>query len=119
MAKPKDYHGPVIELVTKELKMDDEANRNFISTLMPKYLSSTDLSKVAIFQKNEKVDGAMTQAVVDFLAKGGEQLEMRDFMHLMSRVKIEPEVQNLKMASKFVEWSVKNVIQEIENAIDN
>lgn len=72
MNKWEDYDGPPIELVTKELKMNDEANRAFVSSLMPKYLGGTDLSKVAIFQKNEKVDGAMTQAVVDFLEKGGQ-----------------------------------------------
>ena len=44
---------------------------------------------------------------------------MRDFMNQLSRVKIGPEVQNLKLASKFVEMSVKSVIGEIENAIDN
>jgi hypothetical protein len=110
MVKPKDYKGPSIEFVTKELKMDDQANRNFVNELLPKYLNDIDLGKIAIFQKNEKVDGAMTQAVVDFLAKGGQQLEMRNFMEQMGRVKIDPEITNLKMASRFVEWSVKNVI---------
>ena len=60
MSKPADYRGPVFEFVTKELKMDDAANRNFINTLLPKYLENVDSSKVSIFLKNEKVDGAMT-----------------------------------------------------------
>ena len=71
----------MFEFVTKELKMDDVANRNFINTLLPKYLEKVDLTKVSIFLKNEKVDGAMTQAVVDYLAKDGQQLEMRDFVN--------------------------------------
>lgn len=64
----------------------------------------------------------MSQAVVDYL-KGGaggqvQNLEMRDFMAQMNKVKIAPEQANLKMAANFVEWSVQKITQEVENCIE-
>ena len=122
MARPDSYTGPAVETVLKELKMDKSQIESFCKQLLDKCLLNEQvaLDRVSIFQKNEKVDGTLTQAVVDYLSAGGKhkQLEMRDFMAQMNKVKIAPEQANLKLAASFVEWSVQKITQEVENCIE-
>ena len=44
---------------------------------------------------------------------------MKDFMNLVNKSKLSIEQKNVKIASQFVEWSVKKIISEIENCLEN
>lgn len=75
---------------------------------------------MAIYQKNEDIDGPLSEALMGCLKSGGYQVqEMKDFMNHVNKVKIPIEVQNIRTASSFVEWSYKKMIAEIEKRLEN
>jgi hypothetical protein len=43
---------------------------------------------------------------------------MKDFMDKVNKVKISEELENIKVAANFTEWSFKKLIAELENCID-
>ena len=45
--------------------------------------------------------------------------EMQEFMHKVNRVKIYEEIQNVKIAARFTEWSFKKLIGELEDCMQN
>ena len=60
---------------------------------MSKYLArnQVDFNKVAIFKKNESIDGALSKSVVNYLTESGDLsklIEMREFMAQLNKVKI-------------------------------
>ena len=69
MAKPSNYEGPSIEIVLKDQKAEKEQTKAVVDDLLKTYVSGT---KVAIFLKNEKTDGALSECVV-------EQMEARNY----------------------------------------
>lgn len=73
--------------------------------------------KVAIFQKNEKPDGPLSEIVMDRLGRY-EVLEMKNFMDVVNKVKIAAELKNIKVASAFVEFSLKRMTKELKNCIE-
>jgi nucleosome binding factor SPN SPT16 subunit len=73
--------------------------------------------KVAIFQKNEKPDGPLSEIVIAKLSNY-EVLEMKNFMDFVNKVKIEEELKNIKVASAFVEFSLKKMTKELKNCIE-
>jgi nucleosome binding factor SPN SPT16 subunit len=44
---------------------------------------------------------------------------MKEFMDKVHLVKIDCELDNMKVASRFVRWTCSNLIEEIENIIDS
>ena len=44
---------------------------------------------------------------------------MKEFMDKVHLVKIDCELENMKVASRFVRWTCSNLIEEIENIIDS
>ena len=60
---------------------------------MGKYLAqnSVDSSKIAIFKKNESVDGPLSKSVINYITGSGDLgklMEMRDFMAQVNKVKV-------------------------------
>jgi hypothetical protein len=51
-------------------------------------------------------------------AKQLKKIEMKDFMDKVHQVKIEAELKNMKIAASFVEWTFKNIVNEVEDIID-
>ena len=96
MTKPVGYDGPSIEIVLKDQKADkDEIDRIVQETLKQNIVGK----KVAIFQKNEQLDGPLSESVMGVLEKNFEPIEMKDFMSTVHRVKIDEEVRNIKVAA--------------------
>lgn len=44
--------------------------------------------------------------------------ELKDFMDKVNMIKIKPEIENLRTASKFVKWIFDNVVHEVEDIIE-
>ena len=65
MTKPSGYEGPSIEIVLKDQKAEKDQTNAIVADLLKTYVSGT---KVAIFQKNEKTDGVLSECVMDQLA---------------------------------------------------
>ena len=78
--------------------------------------------KLAIYQKDTS-DGELTDKTIKaFYASGDDsftRVEMKEFMDKVHLVKINCELENMKIASRFVRWTCKNLIEEIENIIDS
>jgi nucleosome binding factor SPN SPT16 subunit len=78
--------------------------------------------KVAIYQKDSS-DGELTDKTIKaFFSKEDDsfsRVEMKEFMDKVHLVKIDCELENMKVASRFVRWTCSNLIEEIENIIDS
>lgn len=74
MKIPEGYSGMKIETIVKELKMDANQTENYVKDFMSKYLArnSVDFNKVAIFKKNESIDGALSKSVINYLTESGD-----------------------------------------------
>jgi hypothetical protein len=73
-----------------------------------------------MFLKNEEEDGDLTKTLVERIkANGSTIIEMQPFMNKVNKVKIDPEIANLRLASTFTEWSFKKCIRELEDTIEN
>ena len=115
MAKPQGYQGPEIEIVLKDTKAPNlpEIIDNLIST----HIGSN--KRVGMFLKNEQEDGDLSSTLIKRLgACGSTFVEMAAFMNKVNKIKIQPEIANLKKAAAFTEWSFKKVIKEIEDCIE-
>lgn len=44
---------------------------------------------------------------------------MKEFMDKVHMIKIDTELENMKIAARFVRWTCSNMIEEIENIIDS
>ena len=114
MKKPEGYSGPEIEIVVKDSKADNLAE--IIDNLLKSNISG---KKIAMYQKNEEVDGDLTKTLISRVNHNGYELsEMKEFMDRVNKVKIEEEIDNIKIAANFTEWSFKKLIAELENCID-
>lgn len=113
MKKPENYRGPEVEIVVKDSKADN------LVEIIDNLLNKIDGKNVAMFQKNEEVDGDLTKTLLSRVNhKGYELSEMKDFMDKVNKVKISEELENIKVAANFTEWSFKKLIAELENCID-
>jgi nucleosome binding factor SPN SPT16 subunit len=75
--------------------------------------------KVGMFLKNEQEDGDLSTTLIARLKHCGSNiLEMQAFMNKVNKIKIGPEISNLKVAASFTEWSFKKVIKELEESIE-
>lgn len=46
------------------------------------------------------------------------KVEMRDFIEKVHMTKIDPEIENMNIAARFVKWTFENIINEVEDIID-
>lgn len=87
--------------------------------LISNLLVNVQGKKASIFQKGEKIDGALTQSLFDQLKKKSIELqEMKTFMDVVNKVKITAEIKNIKVASAFAEFSLKRMTKELKNCIE-
>jgi len=117
MQRPENYDGPAISVVLKDTKLEPEQLNGFIDTLLTDNLPGKN---VAIYQKNDELDGPLSEALMGRLkSKQFKLSEMKDFMNHVNKVKIPAEVQNIRTAASFVEWSCKKMITEVEKCLEN
>ena len=114
MVKPSSYEGPAIEIVLKDQKADKEQTQAIVEEVLKTHISG---KKVAIFQKNEKLDGPLSECVLEY-AKRYELQEMKSFMDQVNKVKISSELKNIKVAAAFVEFSLRRMTKELKNCIE-
>jgi hypothetical protein len=114
MKKPDDYAGPVVEIIQKDSK--SENLNEFIDDLLTKNI--TKGNNVAMFKKTDEVDGDLTKMLIERISANNLKLtEMQEFMDRVNRVKIYEEIQNVKVAASFTEWSFKKLIRELEDCM--
>jgi nucleosome binding factor SPN SPT16 subunit len=114
MTKPVGYDGPAIEIVLKDQKAEREQMEAIVADVVKTYISGP---KVALFQKNEQTDGPLSECVLEQM-KPFELMEMKPFMDQVNKVKIDAEVKNIKVASAFVEFSLRRMTKELKNCIE-
>jgi nucleosome binding factor SPN SPT16 subunit len=114
MVKPAGYDGPSIEIVLKDQKAERDQMEAIVADVVKTYISG---NRVALFQKNEQTDGALSECVLDQM-KNYELQEMKTFMDQVNKVKIDAEVKNIKVASAFVEFSLRRMTKELKNCIE-
>ena len=112
--KPAGYSGPQIEIVLKDSKIDN------LGELIDDMLKASIKGKnIGMFIKNEEEDGDLSKTLIERVnANKYNLVEMQDFMNKVNKVKIQPEIENIKIASAFTEWSFKKVIRELEDCIE-
>lgn len=61
----------------------------------------------------------MTESTIKKVEEAGfSKGEMKEIMDKVHMVKIEPELENMKIASAFVKWTFSNIVNEVEDIID-
>ena len=116
MKKPDDYGGPEVEIVQKDSKTENLGE--FIDNLLTTNTKSGN--NVAMFKKNDQEDGDLTKMLIERVKANNLKLtEMQEFMDKVNRVKIYEEIQNVKIAARFTEWSFKKLIGELEDCMQN
>ena len=111
LRKPDDYSGPPIEIILKDSKADNLSE--FVDNMLTSNLRSGD--RVGMFQKNEEVDGDLSKILIERVNANKFQLtEMQEFMDRVNKTKIYEEIQNLRIAGSFTEWSFRKLIKELE-----
>lgn len=117
MKTPENYEGPAIQVVLKDTKLDAAQLSTFVDSLLNENLPGKN---VAIYQKNEELDGPLSEALMGRLKANQFKLqEMKDFMNHVNKVKIQAEIKNIRTASSFVEWSCRKMIQEVEKRLES
>jgi len=114
MNVPKDYRGPHVEILIRDLKQDNT------NEVIEKVLSNirSRPAKIGLFLKDQE-DGDLTAKVLKTIdEKGFVKTEMKDFMDSVSMVKLKLEIDSTKMACNFLDWNFKNIIGEVEYIID-
>ena len=98
--------------------MKAEPVPDFVKRVMSE-LPST-VTNIGAFQK-DKIDGDLTQMVLQYLEEVRKVtiIEMSTFIEEVSRVKLECEQKNMKIAGKFTEWTFKKIAGEVENIIED
>lgn len=109
-----NYEGPRLEILVRDIKQDNTAE------IIEKVLSNIEAkpAKIGVFLK-DKEDGDLTSATLKAVEdKGFQKVEMKDFLDEVHMTKIQSEVDNLKVASRFVKWTFDNIVNEVEDIID-
>lgn len=114
MEIPVGYEGPKLEIVLRTLKPTDnteEVIKQVISQVQPG-------GKVAVYLKDQ-VDGDLTEKTFKALDGAGiTKGEMKELMEKVHMIKIAPEIDNIKVASKFLKWTFDNIVNEIEDIVE-
>lgn len=114
--EPEGYNGPKLEFILKDNK--EENLTGLIDSMLESNVPSK--GKIGIFQKNEQEDGDLSKTLVERINENNYQLvEMAEIMNKVNRVKIAPEIANIRIASHFTEWSFKKLIRDLEDCIEN
>lgn len=113
---PQGYSGPTLEIMARDVKQ--EPIPDFVKRVMQTIPNS--ISKVGTFLK-DKIDGELTQTVCDAFetTRKAKLVEMSSFLAMASRVKLDCELKNMRLASKFTEWTFKRITTEIETVIED
>lgn len=91
MRKPEGYSGPELEIVVKDSKLAPEQYKELLTKIVAGAIPSG--TKVGLFQKNDKVDGPLTQSLLDVLQDNKNPLgEMMDVMGHVCKTKLVEEV---------------------------
>jgi nucleosome binding factor SPN SPT16 subunit len=116
MTKPQSYDGPAIQIVLKDQKADKDQTQAIVKEMLQTTISG---KRVAIFQKNEAPDGPLSECVLDQLKERNYEVqEMKAFVDVVNKVKISAELKNIRVASAFVEFSLKRMTKELKNCIE-
>jgi|LauGreDrversion4_2_1035121.scaffolds.fasta_scaffold57344_1 hypothetical protein len=112
MEIPADYDGPKLEIVVRTVKPVDNTDEVISSVL------AQVKGKVAIFQKDQP-DGDITEKTLKRVdASGLSRGDMKELMDKVHMVKIPSEIDNMKVAAKFLKWTFDNVVNEIEDIVE-
>lgn len=71
MKAPENYKGPAIQVVLKDTKLDPAQLSGFVESLLAQHLPGKN---VAIYQKNEDVDGPLSEALMASLKSNSYKL---------------------------------------------
>jgi nucleosome binding factor SPN SPT16 subunit len=117
MKTPENYDGPAIQVELKDTKLDPSQLSTFVDSLLGANLPGKNVS---IYQKNEDLDGPLSETLMARLKAHNYNLqEMKDFMNHVNKSKIPAEIQNIRTASSFVEWSCTRMIKEVEKRLES
>ena len=50
--------------------------------------------------------------------QGHQKTEMKDLMDIAHAVKMESEINNMRAATKFLQWTFSKIVDEVEDIID-
>ena len=117
MKMPEGFDGPTMEIEIKDSKLDQAGLTGYVKEFFGKNLK--DVKKVGFFSQNDTQDGQLSETVEAELKASYSLNEMQDFMLVVHKTKIEPEVANVKIASQFAEWSMRKMRKEIEHCIES
>ena len=113
--KPADYQGPPMEIILKPTNADNV--QQIIDDMLSKNVTTG--KKIGMFMKGEQEDGDLTKTLIERTKALGFTIhEMQEFMNQVNKVKIAPEITNIKIAANFTDWSFKKVIKEVEDCIE-
>lgn len=113
MVAPQGYDGPQLEIILRSTKPD-----NTPEVIEKLFSFIKNGSKIAIYQKDQS-DGDLTDQTLKALSERDiNKTEMKEFMDKVHMTKIQPEIDNMKVASSFVKWTFDNIINEVEDIID-
>jgi len=116
MEVPADYDGPKLEIVLRTLKPVDNTD-DVISSVLSN-LKHTKAGKIAIYQKDQP-DGDITEKTLKAVTQAGLTIgDMKELMDKVHMVKIESEIENMRVAAKFLKWTFDNVVNEIEDIVE-
>jgi len=116
MEVPADYDGPKLEIVVRTLKPADNTD-DVISSVLG-HVKPAKAGKVALYLKDQP-DGDITEKTLKAVdAAGLTRADMKELMDKVHMVKIESEIENMRVAAKFLEWTFKNVVNEIEDIVE-
>ena len=114
------YSGPTLEIITRDMKA--EPIPDFVKRVMAE-LPDT-VTSIGAFKK-DKIDGDLSKMVFQYLESEDrktpaiEIIEMSTFVDEVSKVKVECEQKNMKIAGKFTEWTFKKIADEVETIIED
>jgi Xaa-Pro aminopeptidase len=111
MNVPAGYTGPEIEIIERDMKQ--EAVDPFVDRVMTRF-DGPGLQKVGLFL-DDKEDCDLTKLIQKKMTgKGSSFVNMKDFIDQANSVKTPSELQNIKIASEFTEWTFNKIIEEVE-----
>jgi len=114
MSPPSGYSGAKVEIVERDIKSDQ--TDTFIERTLK---SMSAVKKVGIFMQDEN-DGDLTEVTKRQLQKNGASfVEMKEFVETANNIKTASEINNLKVACEFADWTFKKIVSEVETILEN
>ncbi len=114
MEIPVDYDGPKLEIIVRTVKPVDNTDE-VIGSVVGQVKAQ---GKVALYQK-DAADGDLTEKTLKAVSSAGlSRGDMKELMDKVHLVKINSEVDNMKVAAKLLKWTFDNVVNEIEDIVE-